>query len=173
MAIFTKEQPKLGTTEIRSSQAVDKPLTIKNAEGTEIASISNTGVLASDSLRMQVSAELLAASVDNWIWIADRAYQVTGVRSVHSVAGGASAAVRPRKVLSAATDAPGAAAGANVKELTTANIDLTAATNTAVNATLSATVSDLQFAVGDKMGLDFSGTLTALVGNITIFLKAI
>lgn len=120
-----------------------------------------------------ISTELLAASVDKWVFIADRAYQVIAIKESHSVVGSTSAAVRPRKVTD--TSAPGASAGATVKELTTAAFDLTSgvAVNTSTSGTLSATASDLQLAAGDKIGLDFSGTLTGLVGVLTIFLRPI
>jgi hypothetical protein len=75
-----------------------------------------------------VTSELLAASVDKWAFIADRPYKVMKIEEIHSVVGGAAAAVRPRKVTD--TSAPGAAAGANVKELTQAAFDLTATINT-------------------------------------------
>lgn len=121
--------------------------------------------------RNVVQTELLAASVDKWVFVADRAYEVVAVREIHSVAGGASAAVRPRKVTAAGTDAPGATAGATVKELTAAAIDLTATANTAQSPALVGTAADLQLAAGDKIGLDFSGTLTGLVGWLGIVLE--
>jgi hypothetical protein len=134
---------------------------------------SAEGFVNSDSRRIEITSELLAASVDKWVFVADRAYQVTAVNEVHSVVGGSSAAVRPRKVTAAGTDAPGAAASATVKELTTANIDLTASINVVQTPALSATAADLLLAAGDKIGLDFSGTLTGLVGSISIALKAV
>lgn len=121
--------------------------------------------------RIVVTATLLAASVDTDVFIADRAYKVIGVRESHSVVGGASAAVRPRKITD--TSAPGAAAGATVKELTTAAVDLTAAVNTVVTPTLSATAADLTLAAGNRISLDFSGTLTGLVGFIEIILEQV
>ncbi|MBN9393442.1 MAG: hypothetical protein J0I20_35755 [Chloroflexi bacterium] len=127
--------------------------------------------VAKDAGRVVVTSELLAASVDKWVFIADKAYKVTAVNEIHSVVGGSSAAVRPRKITD--TSAPGASAGANVKELTTAAADLTATINTTQALTLSATAADLTLAAGDKIGLDFSGTLTGLVGLIEIVLKAV
>jgi hypothetical protein len=129
--------------------------------------------VATDGARTVVTSELLAASVDKWVFVADRAYKVMGINEVHSVVGGSSAAVRPRKVTAAGTDAPGAAAGTTVKELTTANIDLTATINVVQAPALAATAADLLLAAGDKIGLDFSGTLTGLVGSISIALKAV
>jgi hypothetical protein len=117
-----------------------------------------------------IDTELLAASVDKWIWIAPFACKVVSVREVHSVVGGASAAVRPRKVTD--TSAPGAAASTTVKELSAA-IDLTATINTVVAPTVTATTADITLAAGDKIGLDFSGTLTGLVGALTIELQRV
>lgn len=116
----------------------------------------------------EVPVDLLAASVDQWAFVAQRACKLVGVKEIHSVVGGASAAVRPRKITAAATDAPGAVASATVLELTTANIDLTAAINVTQTPTLTATIADRSLAAGDKVGLDFSGTLTGLVGKLTM-----
>lgn len=124
-----------------------------------------------DAGRTFAYSKLLATSVDEYFFIADKPYRVTGIQEVHSVVGGSGAAVRPRKITDAS--APGAVASATVKELTTANIDLTATINTVQTPTLSATAADLLLAAGDKLALDFSGTLTGLVGFIEIALKAI
>jgi hypothetical protein len=115
-----------------------------------------------------------ANSVDRQVFVAPYACRLVSVREIHSVVGGASAAVRPRKITD--TSAPGAAASATVKELTTANIDLTATINVTQVATLTAiaailTNSDIYLAAGDKLALDFSGTLTGLIGVLTLHLK--
>lgn len=123
--------------------------------------------------RIVITSELLAASVDKWIFIADRAYQVTQVEEIHSVVGGSGAVVRPRKVTAAGTDAPGAAAGATVKELTAADIDLVATINVTQTPALTATAADLLLADGDKIGLNFGGTQTGLVGSIAITLRPV
>ena len=123
--------------------------------------------------REYITTDLLATSVDKHIFVATRACRVVAIREIHSVLGGASAAVRPRKILSASASAPGATAGENVIELTTANISLTtgASIDVVQSPTLSATASDLVLAVGDKIALDFSGTLTGLVGVLIIELE--
>lgn len=120
---------------------------------------------------LYINIPLAAASVDNWAFVSPRTLQIISIREIHSVVGGGSAAVRPRKVTD--TSAPGAAASSTVKELTTAAFDLTTVINTTVVATLSATAADLQLAAGDKIGLDFSGTLTGLVGVMTIAVRPI
>lgn len=129
------------------------------------------GFVNTESRRLVVNSELLATSVDTHVFVADRAYQVMAVNEIHSVVGSTSAAVRPRKITD--TSAPGAAVSATVKELTTAAADLTATINTTQALTLSATAADLLLAAGDKIALDFSGTLTGLVGVISISLKAV
>ena len=124
--------------------------------------------LAPGNDRVLVKASFTAASVDDWIFIADRAYTVVSVKEIHSVVGSTSAAVAIRKVTAAGTAAPGAAAGATVKELLTAAFDLTATVNVSQSATLTATTADRDLAVGDKIGSDLSGTLTGLAGCVVV-----
>ncbi|MFZ6028032.1 MAG: hypothetical protein ACOYYS_09980 [Chloroflexota bacterium] len=159
--------------------------TIEKKIATVIAGTSTTLGTAYDKLlridydtdgrndTLVVSSELVAASVDKWIFVADRPYQVTGVREIHSVVGGSGAVVRPRKVTAAGTAAPGDAAGATVKELTAADVGLETTINVSQSPTLAATAADLLLATGDKIGLNFGGTLTGLVGHIEIILKAL
>jgi hypothetical protein len=129
-----------------------------------IGSVVNTAPLV-------LTTELLAASVDKWLFVADRAYEVTYIGEVHSVIGGSGAVVRPRKVTAAGTDAPGATAGSTVKELTAADIGLETSINVVQAPALTATGADLLLAAGDKIGLNFNGTLTGLVGALTIILE--
>ena len=144
--------------------AQDKLLRVDYSEG------GGGGGLVIES-KVTLTSELLAASVDKWVFIADRPYAVTLVTEIHSVVGGSGAVLRPRKVTAAGTDAPGAAAGATVKELTAADIDLTTTVNTTQTPALTATGADLLLAVGDKIGLNLGGTLTGLVGQIVITLE--
>lgn len=118
--------------------------------------------------RFTVPIILDATEVDRWAWIAHRPCQVKSIKELHSVVGGASAVLRPRKVLAAATDAPGATAGTNVRELTTADFDLTTAIDTTVTGTLVATIAHLQFRTGDKLGFNTGGTLTGIKGLVVI-----
>lgn len=141
--------------------AADKMLAVNLSTAAQAA--AGAGVLA-------VTHELLAASVDTWAFVADRSYRVIGVREAHSVVGGSGATVRPRKITAATTAAPGASVAAGITELTTAAIGLETSVNVAQTATLTATDADRLLAVGDKIGLDFAGTLTGLVGQLTIFM---
>jgi hypothetical protein len=117
-----------------------------------------------DKTQYVVHVQLDAATaVDRCVWTcpADQSYRLVGYSSVHSTVGGASAAVRPRKVTG--TSAPGAAAGATVKELSAA-VDLTATINTVVRPTITATESERTFLPGDRLCLDASGTVSGLAG---------
>lgn len=122
--------------------------------------------------RVPISTELLAASVDKWIFVADRAYKVLAVRTITSVIGGSGAQIILRKVTAAGTAAPGAAAGATVIDLTAA-IDLTATVNVAQTTTIITAASANVLAAGDKLGLDFAGTLTGLVGLCVVYLEQV
>jgi hypothetical protein len=118
-----------------------------------------------------VTVPLLASSVPQHVFTADQAYQVTWVSEIHSTAGSTGAAARLRKITD--TSAPGAAASATVVEQTTANFDLTATVNTSQTGALSTTLADIRLAAGDKLAVNLTGTLTGLVGNITIALRRI
>jgi hypothetical protein len=122
-----------------------------------------------------VTRAINANSVDEHVYVAPFACRVVSIREIHSVAGGSAAAVRTRKITD--TSAPGASAGATVKELSAA-FDLTVTANTTQVATLTGTAtpitnSDYYLAAGDKLALDFSGTLTNLVGMVTFHIKRI
>ena len=89
-------------------------------------------------------------------------YQLLSVEEVHSVVGGAAAAVMPEK-------ATGTTAPASGTDLLTAALDLTASVETVRNGTLTATESARVFAPGDRIVLDFSGTVAGLAGCIIQF----
>jgi hypothetical protein len=118
--------------------------------------------------RVVVRHVIAAASVDDWLFVADRAYTVVSIKEVHSVAGndGGAVTLDLRKVTAVA--APGAAAGATVKELLATALDLKSTANTTVTGTLSATAADLSLAAGDKIGANFVGTLTTLAGGVVV-----
>ena len=156
-----------------------EPFQVRNSQGDVLFEVdefgkvrfvnSTGGPLDIPASRIWVNLVLDATEVARWAFIAPVACQVMSVKEVHSVVGGASAAMRPRKVTD--TSAPGAAASGTVKELTTATFDLTSTINTIVAGTLSATESDLQLVAGDKIGFSAAGTLTGIVGVFTIELK--
>lgn len=111
-----------------------------------------------------VTSELMATEVSRDVWTCTRHCILRNVREIHSVVGGASAAVRSRKITD--TSAPGAVAGATVLEVA-ASIDLTATINTVINPALTASNSTLRFKPGDRLAQGVSGTLTGIVGVVT------
>lgn len=104
-----------------------------------------------------------------WTFVADRNYNIMGVREIHSVAGGASYAVAIRKVTVDGT-APNAAASATVVELLSGTtIALTGAANT---AQVTVPVVNI-ISKGDRIAFNFSGTNTGYVGAIQLEIEAV
>lgn len=105
--------------------------------------------------------ETSASSVDKIAYIAPCACKLVRAQEAHSVVGGAGAQVDVKKCTGTTAPASGTTMLASV-------FDLTAAINTTVDKTLSSTTADLTLAAGDRVAFDFSGTLTGLVGAVTL-----
>ncbi len=121
-----------------------------------------------DKPKFSITREVLAASVDNYVWIADRPCTLIKASAICDVVGGSSAAVAIRKITAAGTARAGASAGSTCIEMLTAGIDLTTTAGTVAAGTLSAVAGALNMAIGDKLAFDFSGTLTSLVGAVSM-----
>ena len=122
-----------------------------------------------------VTANLLLNThmADQAIFTAPFACQVTAATWVHATKGTDAGAVNVQVVKDTATDAPGAGTDL-LTDNSNAGFDCKANNNTVLNGTLTGTVASLQLAVGDRLSLDFAGTLTALAGaQATVFLKRI
>ncbi len=114
---------------------------------------------------------IAAATVSEFVFIADRPYTVVSISEVHSVVS-SSGTCAVRKITG--THLAGAAVGSGVVELlsTTTGFDLTTTAGATVTGTLSTTATDYDIATGDKIAINIAGTMTGLVGgNITIVLK--
>ncbi len=115
---------------------------------------------------MVITWPINASSVDENIFIADDAWQVTSIESAHT-ASSTSGNVSVRKC--SATVAPSAGT-----LMHSSSIDLNLAANTVQSLTLSTTAADQKLADGDRLALDYEGTMTNLTGGvITIHLKRI
>jgi len=113
---------------------------------------------------ISVPVGYLAASVDQTIYVANRAVIVKGIRGRVDVAGtGGAATITIRKVPSGTAITSGTA-------LHSGTYNIVGTVNTQQALTLSTTPSDLLLAAGDAIALDFTGTLTSAVGNITLAL---
>ena len=115
---------------------------------------------------ISVHEELLAASVSHVIFIADGAYKVVGATEIHSVVGSTSAAVTVE--VDTGTTAPGSGTAMH-----STAFDLTATVNTLQTATITATAAQATLAAGNCVALKFAGTLTGLVGCVTVQLIAL
>lgn len=106
-----------------------------------------------------------ASSVDSTIFVASRAYVVKAIIVRPDVAGNDAGAVTAaiKKAASGTAIASGTALHSG-----TANLKGTAATNQTL--TLSTTASVLEIPAGTAIGVDFTGTLTAAVGHISVIL---
>lgn len=142
----------------------------------------NTGTFAScafrplnDSLVRVVVANmpLNANNVDQAIFTADRAYQVVSVTEIHATLGTDGSAVNVQLTKDTGTNAPGAGTDLLTNN-TGAGFDLKATINTLQTGALTATLASLQLAAGDRLSLDYAGTITALAGvQVTVYLKPI
>ena len=107
------------------------------------------------------------AATDRAFFIANRAYQVTAIRQVHSVAAGGASTLQVTK--DTGTTAPGAGS-----DLLSSAFDLNATANTVQTGALTATTADLQLAAGDRLSLDFANTIQSTAGLVvTVSLKPV
>lgn len=188
MSLFKGVKENLGTTTITGSFGTDVPLTVAGAEasqtanllsvtkadGTAVLTVGNTTTdpvqIASQKVPMtepvvfQVSTA--AQSVNQTIFVADAAYQVTGVKMVWGTASSSGTATVEKLT---GTTAPGSGTAMLQSTISTAGT-----ANTVTAGTLTATTATLQLAAGDRIGFVQSGTQTGLVGlNVVVTLKRI
>jgi len=115
-----------------------------------------------------VSFHYDATSVDQQIFVANRAYKVKACRLTPRVAGGDAGAVTVMLEKCPSGTAPGSGT-----DLLTGTLNLKGTADTVQVGTLVATAASLALAAGDALALDFDGTLTAAVGVITVDLVPI
>lgn len=107
------------------------------------------------------------AATDRAFFIANRAYQVTAIRQVHSVAAGGASTLQVTK--DTGTTAPGAGS-----DLLSSAFDLNATANTVQTGALTATTADLLLAAGDRLSIDFANTIQSTAGLVvTVSLKPV
>lgn len=100
---------------------------------------------------------------DLFFFLASRPCKVLTIREVHDTAGSDGSAVTLQVKKHTGTQAPGT--GTNLlTNNTNAGFDLKGAANTAQTGALVGTAGATTLAVGERLGLDFTGTLTALAG---------
>jgi hypothetical protein len=101
--------------------------------------------------------------VDQHFFVANRDYRVMAIRQVHSTLGTNGSAVTLDVKKSTSTQA--AASGTT---MLSATFDMKASINTVRLGTLTSTEADLRLAPGDRISIDYTGTLTALAGVVVV-----
>lgn len=96
---------------------------------------------------------------DQTIFIADRAYTVIGAREVHSTAGSDAGTVSIDIKKDTGTGAP-----VSGNTVLASVFDAKGTANTVVSKSPTAVGADKLLAAGDRLSVDFVGTLTALAG---------
>jgi len=140
--------------------------------GSTILTLDKNGVLFATGSRylhnlVAITSELLAASLDKHIWICrEGVWQVVSVQEIHSVAGTDAGAV----TLDVKTTSGVTAPASGTTQLT-GTINLKATANTLQNGTLIA--APTKMFPGDTLALDFTGTLTAVVGLCTVHIARV
>lgn len=116
---------------------------------------------------MIVTVPVDSGTVDANVFVATGPCEVVGVSEVHTVAGSDAGAVTLDVTKCDGTEAP--ASGVTVLSST---IDLKGTANTVVDSTLTATTANRKLVDGERLGINVTGTLTALAGGVvTIRLK--
>lgn len=124
------------------------------------------GVIVPQTKTLSFPLNALNIAVSSALFVADEAYQITSVKASWGVAS-VSMVFDIEKLTG--TTVPGA--GTSLLQST---IDTSGAANTVNTGSLTGTTADLQLAVGNRIGIKISGTITSLVGMVlTLTLKRI
>lgn len=121
------------------------------------------GELAGDTIVATFGLNANASLADQAFFLADRGYQVVAVNEVHATAGTDGGAVNLQVTKDTGTAAPGAGTDLLTNNAN-AGFNLKGTDNTVQAGTLTATAASLVLAAGDRLSVDFAGTLTSLAG---------
>lgn len=147
----------------------EKNVDLSGSSSVVLPSSGVTGNIVEVSFHGQAAT----AMVDQTFFVANRAYQVVGVREVHSTAETTAASLAIQVTKDTGTNAPGAGTDLLTNN-TNAGFDGKATAHTVQTGTLTATTASLQLAAGDRLAVDFSASATELVGvTVTVSLRAI
>ena len=118
-----------------------------------------------------VNLLLNASCVHQCFFTATRACKVIAVSEVHATAGTDGSAVSLQVTKDTGTDAPGAGTDLLTNN-TNAGFNMKGTANTVQNGTLVATAATVTLAAGNRLSLDFAGTITTLAGvQVTVTLE--
>lgn len=159
--------PNIGFKNKGTIQASDLYATDDAKVGDDLQVVGDLAVTTADKLtvggvivpqEVSLVVPIAASSVDQYCFIADAAYNITGIREIHAVAGNDASPVNVTVRICDDTEAP--ASGLNVS---TAVMSLKSSAATLQSATLNS--SNVAVAANDMVALDFTGTLTTLAGG--------
>lgn len=108
-----------------------------------------------------------AGLVDQFFYTATKNMKITGIQYVHSAAGTHGSAVTLQVKKNTSTNAPGTGTDLLTNN-TNAGFDCKGTINVVQTGALSATGANLRLAPGDRLSVDFTGTLTALAGVVLV-----
>lgn len=114
-------------------------------------------------LEVSVSLPLNGDCVDQVIFIAPAKCVILGASEVHAVAGNDAGAVSLQLTKDTGTDAPGAGTDLLTNN-SSVGFDLKGAANTVQESSLVVAQSSLVLQKGNRLSLDFAGTVTTLSG---------
>lgn len=104
---------------------------------------------------------------DQAFYVATRNQKITRIDYIHSTAGTNGSAVNLQVEKCTGTTAPGSGTDLLTNN-SNAGFDCKGTINTVQNGALSATAANLRLAPGDRLAVDFAGTLTALAGVVVV-----
>lgn len=115
-------------------------------------------------LEHNINVQLTASSASQQIFVADDYYQLVAVKEAHGTAS-TSGTLQVEHLTG--TQASGAGTS-----MLTGTMSLSGTANTVISGTLVSTLSTLQLAPGDRLGLVIAGTMTNLANcAVSLFLK--
>ena len=132
---------------------------LKVDESNRLVQAYNVKLSSPKVIRFNMNAN--ASLADQCMWISDGTYEVLGAFEVHAVAGNDAAAV----TLNITKDTSGVVPGAGVNVLSS-TFDMKATANTVQTLGPSTTPSAISIVAGDRLSLNFTGTLTTLSGVV-------
>lgn len=150
------------TLEENDALGVDFTGTLTTLEGVVVT------VVLSPCFKEQRATFLMLANgglADQAFYIATRPMRVVGAKCRFSTAGTNGSAVSLQVTKDTSTDAPGAGTDL-LTNGTGVGFNLKGTINTVQEGALSATPADLVLAAGDRLSVDFAGTLTAVAGLV-------
>lgn len=142
-----------GTTTVASG----KTLAVTTADNLTVG-----GIIVPQYVTIAVPIGLALA--DQTVFVADSTYKLTAVRCVYSVK------ALSNGTLQVTVDTGTGAPGSGTAQLSS-TLDLSETVNSVISGTLIS--SPTSISAGDRIGFDFSGTLTNLLGTCTLTLKRV